>query len=139
MNSYVVDASVIASVFVTDSYTAHAKSLVHRIGVLRLFAPETLHAEIANTLWKHVRFNGLPIAHALGAIADLRGLGIPVVDTQWFYERAMLLGATHQLSIYDCIHIALAERLRCPLISLDAKQTLVAAAAGVTAAITNFA
>ncbi|MDL1921474.1 type II toxin-antitoxin system VapC family toxin [Chloroflexi bacterium CFX3] len=50
MNSYGVDASVIASVFVTDSYTAHAKSLVHRISVLRLFAPETLHAEIANTL-----------------------------------------------------------------------------------------
>jgi predicted nucleic acid-binding protein len=45
--------------------------------------------------------------------------------------RALEIGLNNQLAVYDSVHIALAEKLGLPLITVDAKQATAATASGV--------
>lgn len=47
------------------------------------------------------------------------------------FPRALALGMTHHLPLYDSLYIALAERLACELITVDARQSQTAAASGI--------
>jgi predicted nucleic acid-binding protein len=46
--------------------------------------------------------------------------------------RALTLGLTHGLAIYDSLYIVLAQDLNCPLITVDQRQTQAALASGVS-------
>lgn len=133
MAVYVIDASVVMNYFIADAYTAHVEALFDKLTDQdRLIVPEFCLAECANVLWKHVRFHGLPLTEAEYLIKDLQGLPLLRFPIKKLIASAFRLGVTHQIAIYDAIYIALADRLRAPLITVDHKQAQAARAAGIT-------
>lgn len=82
-------------------------------------------------LWKAVRFRGMPPEQAVRLLTDLAALPLHVVPVSDLLPRALTLGMTHNLSIYDSIYIAMVERLACPLVTVDARQSQAAAASGL--------
>jgi predicted nucleic acid-binding protein len=111
----VVDASLIAAlVFAEPEQAAAAQSLVH----CRPVAPELLPYELAN-----VAVNKLRRGHAEEAVraslVDLGSLGIELhaVAAPLVFE----LAARYGLTAYDAAYLALAGRLRCSLLTFDAR------------------
>ncbi|UBF24989.1 type II toxin-antitoxin system VapC family toxin [Kovacikia minuta CCNUW1] len=105
----------------------------------RLYIPEFCLLECTNVLWKHVRFDGLPQADAVEIITDLLKLPFQIVAVHPLLSRALQIGLTNQLAVYDSLYIALALELDCPLITVDTRQATAAIASGATLkAITDF-
>lgn len=61
-------------------------------------------------------------------LTDLIALPLRVVPVSELLPHALALGMTHHLPLYDS---ALAERLACELITVDARQGQTAAASGI--------
>jgi predicted nucleic acid-binding protein len=139
-SQYIVDASVMVQLLVTESYTAEARALFATIDEgNKLVLPEFGLMECTNVLWKHVRFHGLRPADAEKQIQTLIALDVMVVPVIGLIPRALEIGLAHQLAIYDSVYIALAEKLGHALITVDQKQANAAQAEGVSLkAITDF-
>lgn len=130
---YVVDTSVVVQNLVTDIHTPAAESLFAQAsdGTVELWVPEFCLLECANVLWKAARFRGLPSEQAAQLLIDLVAFPLYVAPISELLPRALALSLAHDLAVYDCIFIAMAERLACPLITVDERQSQVAAAGGV--------
>lgn len=87
--------------------------------------------ECVNVLWTNVRFRGLPQTDAEQFTAQLLALPFQIVPVKKLLPQALQISLTHQLAIYDSLYIALALRLNCPLITVDARQLNAATACGV--------
>lgn len=132
MSRFIVDASVVVQLLVTEPYTTETKTLFATIDDgNKLFVPEFGLLECTNVLWKHVRFQGLNQSDAEKQIAILIALDVVIVPVAGLMPRALEIGVKHQLAIYDSIYIALAEKLNYPLITVDQKQSKAAQAEGV--------
>lgn len=110
----VVDASVIIELVAQGP---RAKG-VH--GLLRdhhLSAPTTIDSEVLNALKGLERGGALSAAAASRSVGRLERTAVelhplgPLVPSAWKLR--------HQLSIYDAMYVALAGRLRCPVVTLD--------------------
>lgn len=132
MTNYVIDASVVAQLVITDVNSAEVEVLFRSvIDGNTLVIPEFGLTESTNVLWKHVRFHNLTRGDAESLVRDLITLDIVIAPTVALMPRALEIGLTHQIAIYDSIYIALAEKLNHPLITVDQKQAKVADAEGV--------
>lgn len=133
MTHYVVDASVVVQLLITDTNSAETEVLFDSIDDgNKLIVPEFGLLECTNVLWKHVRFQNLPQSDAESLVEDLIQLDIVVTPATGLMPRALEIGLTHNLAIYDSIYIALAENLNYPLITVDQKQATVAQTEGVS-------
>jgi len=131
-NQYIVDASVVVQLLVTDSHSAETKALFTSVKEgNKLIVPEFGLLECTNVLWKHVRFHGLQQADAEKQINILLALDVVIVPTVGLMPRALAIGLKHQLAVYDSIYITLAQKLNHPLITVDQKQSKAAQAEGV--------
>ena len=93
-----------------------------------LIAPAFIQVELANALWKAVRFGGLKDAQALSAFNQLTALYSPVPDEE-IVEKAIALALRIGHSVYDCMFAALAAEAAIPLITADRKLISVLSAA----------
>lgn len=133
MRELVVDTSILIQHLIEDQYTTQVDRLFAEVGTtLDLYVPEIGLVECANVLWKQVRFHAMPQERALELLRDLLELPITIVPTSDVLARALQLGLTHTLAIYDSVYIALAESRNCALITADIKQSKAAIQAGVT-------
>ncbi len=133
MSDYVVDASVVVQVLITDAYTKQARALFGQLTEPdQLHVPEFCLLECANVLWKQVRFQGMPRNEADILLGELVRLPFTIQPVSGLLERSLEIGLLHQLAIYDSVYIAMAEKLRFPLITTDTKQEAAARAIGVT-------
>jgi predicted nucleic acid-binding protein len=89
------------------------------------------HAPMYFVLWKHVRFQGLPVIQAETLLKDLRKRPLKRVPVKAILPAALRIGLMHQLAIYDSAYIALASRANIPLITLDERQGQAVTAEGV--------
>lgn len=128
---WVVDASVATSLFIEGPLSDHA----HRFFTLladkvpaHFYVPDLFYIEVANTLWKYVRWQGLAQAQAQIYLAQLGRLALTTVSTAELMAAALDLAAAHSLSAYDGCYLALAQRLNATLVTAD--QKLVTAVAG---------
>lgn len=65
MAAYVVDASVVTEYLVLGHYTPNAVAFFQQVtDVDQLIVPEFCLLECTNVLWKHVRFQGMPVVQA---------------------------------------------------------------------------
>ncbi|MFT8636770.1 MAG: type II toxin-antitoxin system VapC family toxin [Pseudoclavibacter sp.] len=116
MTSRIVpDASAIVALLIApgEEGEAAATGLAGR----QLHAPSHLPVEVANVLRRRANGGLLSRTEADLAFSDLWRLTITLWPFETVAERAWNLGAT--VSSYDAAYVALAERLRCPLATLD--------------------
>jgi len=109
----VIDASVLV-----DALLA-AGPARGRLASDNLQAPELIDAELLSVLRRLVLAEKLPEGHALQALATADRLGLRRHPSRSLWPRALELGTN--LSASDALHVALAERLKAPLLSADAR------------------
>ena len=83
----------------------------------RLVAPEMVLPESANILRRMERAGELSVAEAAIAYRDVVNANIELHPFTPFAERIWQL--RHNVASYDAWYVALAERLGCPLVTLD--------------------
>ena len=131
MSDYVIDPSVLIQAYVRESHSARVTTLLQSLTESEadsLHVPEFCLTECTNILWKHVRFNGMPVTTAQNAVEALGSLPLLLHSAIPVLPRALTIGLNHQLAVYDSIYVALAEYLSCPLITIDERQATAARA-----------
>lgn len=127
----VIDASVVVTVLVRGQYADWAEEHLSAAGVGRsLWAPHLIDAEVGHALRRWVAARKLPDDRASAALGRLAGLPLRRIDHVVLLGRAWRL--RNNLSFYDGLYVALAERLDVPLLTLDNR---LAKAAGAAAPI----
>ena len=111
----VVDASVIAPALVdAGEFGAMASE---RLRGERLAAPDLLRLEVASVLRRHTASGAISSRRAKTAIDDLMDLPIVVFPSQALLPRVWALRAN--FTSYDACYVALAETLKCTLLTAD--------------------
>jgi predicted nucleic acid-binding protein len=132
MSDYVVDASVIVQHFVPDQFTANADALFETLNTgVQFHVPEFCLLECTNVVWKQVRFNNLTLEEAETLVSDLIATPFVIQAATVMLPRALQIGLAHQLAVYDSVYIALAEKLKLPLMTVDQRQSSAALNVGV--------
>lgn len=132
MIACVLDASVVGAWMLGDP--AHARTIA--AGALieeqrSLHAPDLLVLEVANALWKAVRFSGLDLHSAMRSMDALPRLGLKLHPTEPLAAAALLLACEKAVSAYDASYVVLARSLRLPLVTADLKLVRAMAAPDV--------
>jgi predicted nucleic acid-binding protein len=116
MPDKVVDASVIAALAFEESRADEAEDLLRDA---TLFAPEMLPYELASVALKKIQ--GLPSGR-LDTISRLRAaLSLEIELVQTAPLELLELAVETGLSIYDAAYLQAARRLKCTLVTFDAK------------------
>jgi len=131
----VVDASVIAALYVEEPLSAPARAALLRSREAGddLHAPELLLIECANAFWKRVGRGELDRDSAMTAIAELSALE----DLDWhpldgqLAPPALSLAIAHSLTAYDAAYAALAVQLGGTVLSGDRRFVERATQAGL--------
>jgi predicted nucleic acid-binding protein len=119
---YVVDASVGIKLFVAEPLSDRADALFAQLTAqppIRLYVPDLFYSECANILWKYVRRFGYPRADAQQAVADLVSLNLRRIAALQLLTEALGIAISRDVTAYDACYVALADRLRLPLITAD--------------------
>lgn len=114
----IVDASVVVKWFVVEELHAEARDLL--TGTEALFAPDILATEVANALWAKAARGEIDEPVALRDVAAVSGRGEPELrPSPPLAPRAFSLARQLNHPVYDCVYLALAERLDAPLVTAD--------------------
>lgn len=114
----VVDASVLANVLADDGHAGVlARNRVGAAGDLR--APDLVDVETVSVLRKRWLAKDLTEERFASAIDDLEEFELTRFPALPLLRRAFELRAN--VTPYDAVYIALAERLDCPLLTSDAR------------------
>lgn len=133
--SYVIDASVVIQAYVSDTYSQSALALFEGLlaaDPIGLLAPEFCLLECANILWKRARFHGLTHTQLATSLDDLLSTPLTLLAAGPYLKRAVTIGLSYQLAVYDSIYLAICESTGHHFISVDQKQLAVATALGIT-------
>jgi predicted nucleic acid-binding protein len=133
----VVDASILVSVLVGAEHAGWAETQVSAGGARRsLWAPHLIDAEVGHSLRRWVAARKLQADHATDALGDLARLPLRRIAHVDLLDRAWSL--RHNVSFYDGLYVALAERLDVPLLTLDNRLAKAASAAAPIKVLTVF-
>jgi predicted nucleic acid-binding protein len=125
----VLDASVVVAYLAGGELALEARDALFA-DPRRNWSPHLVDAESGHALSRIVRAGELSERAGRGALADLADLPITRVGARGLLQRAWELRAN--VTFYDGLYVALAERLDLPLVTLDAR---LATAAGVRARV----
>ncbi|MBI2690673.1 MAG: type II toxin-antitoxin system VapC family toxin [Solirubrobacterales bacterium] len=114
-----IDASVVVDAF--SGVGTRAEAALRAMRDAELVAPAHMKLEAVSAWRKHTRRDTLSETSALDAIATLRRLDIRELPVEPLLERAWEL--RENLSVADAAYVALAERLRAPLVTSDGRLT----------------
>jgi predicted nucleic acid-binding protein len=109
--AYVLDASVLAALYVEDPATEQSEAALARIEGNGLHAPDFVMLEVANVLWKRVRREELRAQDAMTAIEDLSAASIEFRPIGSFVAQSLALALSHGFTAYDATYVALATRV----------------------------
>ena len=114
----VIDASVVAEYLSGAEHGTQAREVIlSETG--RLWAPHLLDAEVGHVLRRATVSGAIQVGRAQEALSDLAGLAIKRVAHHGLLRRAFELRSN--LSFYDALYVALAERLETVLITFDGR------------------
>lgn len=115
----VVDASVAVQWVLPEAQSERANAL--RLTGEPMIAPDLVYAEIGNAIWKRALQGELSPKDAVEALETAASLFTLIVPMAELCSRATEIAIALKHPIYDCFYLALAERDRAPLISIDKK------------------
>ena len=126
MKAFVVDSSVAAKWLPplnNEPLASEARGLLAdwTRGKIELSAPDLLHIEVANVLWKAARAGRCEAAEANAALKILVSYGLPVAASATLLETALRISIEYERTVYDSIYVALAVQSRIELITADEK------------------
>jgi predicted nucleic acid-binding protein len=98
-------------------YTNHAE--VWLFDIKEKLAPEFLHIEAANALWKYENADLMSSVHTDRAWRNLIESGIRLVPDQEYLGQARVLARLLKHPIYDCLYLAVAIAHEAILITAD--------------------
>ena len=114
----VVDASVLANVIGEDE-SAGRSSRARLDAAGEVSAPDLIDVETVSVLRRRWLAGKLSDSRFQDAVVDLRALPITRYPVGPFMVRAFELRAN--VTAYDACYVALAETMRCPLLTADAR------------------
>lgn len=120
-STLVLDCSVAAKWVLPEPDRAQALLLLdqYRSGEISLIAPDLLLAEFASLLAKRNRRREISAEQA-GQAFQLMGKCVPrVLDMRPRIPFALDLSLRYQLSLWDCVYLALAVEYDCPFLTAD--------------------
>jgi predicted nucleic acid-binding protein len=125
----VVDASVLVEYLAGGEHAEPARARLLARGE-SLWAPHLIDAEIGHVLRRAVLAGELRSSTAAAALDDLADLPLRRAGHVGLLDRAWALRSN--VTFYDALYVALAERLDMPLVTLDAR---LGGASGVRAVV----
>lgn len=113
----IIDASVAAKWFFAEEFSDKAETL-QTLG-RALIAPEITPVEVMNTAWKRYARSQITKAKASEVCLEAAHCftSIEPISSLWTRAGIIMLDVSHP--IYDCLYLALAERERVPLVTVD--------------------
>jgi predicted nucleic acid-binding protein len=112
----VIDASVAFKLVVQEP---DSEAAIAWIGREELVAPALVHSEVGNALWKRVRKGELAADDEIDdRLADL-GRYLRTIDETPLIPTALRLAVEIGHPIYDCIYLAVAQKLDAQLLTAD--------------------
>jgi predicted nucleic acid-binding protein len=118
----VVDASVGIKLFLVEPLSDRTDALFAHLTnspPARFCVPDLFFIECTNVLWKYVQQFGYLLEAAQQDVADLIRLPMHVASTVDLAEAAFGLAVSHDITAYDAVYVALAQRLSLPLVTAD--------------------
>ena len=125
MKEYVVDASVAMKWFATEVHSAAARRLV--APDTALYAPDFLLVEFANVIWKKSRRREITADEGQATVSALRAVPLDLRPSGDLVPVALKLAVELDHPIYDCVYLALAVALHCPVVTADNRFRVAAA------------
>jgi predicted nucleic acid-binding protein len=121
MEPLVVDSSVAIKWLVVEPYSTEARRILdgYQTGALTLLAPDLIHAEVGNVIWKKHRFQGLAAADAQLILDAFSQVPFTLTSAGVLLADAFRLAVTHQRSVYDAMYLALSAREHCRMVTAD--------------------
>ena len=93
----------------------------HKERVITFAAPDLFWAEFGNVIWKALRQERIGERVARVALDDIRAWDIEVFRTEDLLDNALTIAIANERSFYDALYVALAQELRCDMITADEK------------------
>ena len=120
-NTFVLDCSVAAKWVLPEPGRAAALELFERYasGQVLLIAPDILLAEFASLVAKRNRRKQISAGQAHDAFSLMTKSAPKLFDTRPRLSRALDLSLQRQLSLWDCVYLALALEHDCPVLTAD--------------------
>lgn len=129
MTDLVIDSSAFVKLFVPEDGSARTLELATKAE--QLLAPDYIMTETANTLWKYVRWQGLPADRALDRLDVARRYDIELVPTDELLPEALAIACELPHPLYDCLYLLLALRGGRTLATADKRMRATAEGLGV--------
>jgi predicted nucleic acid-binding protein len=117
--AYVLDASVLAALYVEDPATEASEAALATIERDELHAPDVVLLEAANVLWKRVKRKELRAEDAMAAVADLSSAAIRFHPIGELVAQSLALALAHGFTAYDAAYVALATRVGGTVVTND--------------------
>jgi predicted nucleic acid-binding protein len=132
---YLIDASMLIKAYIQEENSARVHQLLFEAGQaysnIILHVPEFCLLECTNILWKKITFENMTLAKVELSIQHLMELPLTFYIAKPFIQRALEIGVAHRMAIYDMVYLALAEKLKLPLITNDDRQGKIATQLGI--------
>lgn len=86
-----------------------------------IVVPDSVRAELANTVWQYVQQTGLSVDVGIALLRDAEALFTRVESSRVLWEPALRLAAASRHPVYDTLFVALAELSSSKVVTYDAK------------------
>jgi predicted nucleic acid-binding protein len=118
---FVLDCSVAAKWVLPEPDSAPALRLFERYesGEISLIAPDLLLAEFASLLAKRSRRKQISPEQGREAFRWMTRCAPRLLDMRPRLFHALDISLRHQMSLWDCVYVALAMEHSCPLLTAD--------------------
>jgi predicted nucleic acid-binding protein len=117
----VVDCSVAAKWVLQEPGRAEALELLDKqeSGEILLIAPDLLLTEFASVIAKRTRRTQMSGAEGYHAFGLMEASELRLFETRPLLRHALSLALHNQMSLWDCIYLALAVEYECTLLTAD--------------------